>query len=294
MRATLKDPVFPPAVGTRAVFTCAALAMVACGALLREQEPVGASPFLVTVLAVAAIYWFGDVMDRWYHLRESGEKVGVGDPLIYRLQLLGLSLLAITGLAFNLTVPSGFALICVLGLGVLDSIEIPFMRGLAPIGGGGMYRPKRVLVLKNLIIGAWWSLLLIIGSGSFKTAGVPVCALFAFVQVAIGAAIGNLPLIAEEREVGKASVAARFGVSRLLRFLSLANIATLGLLLGAANREPSIAATYYCLCGVVAWRAFLLLNLRRIDPRSEILRVFNLGTCFLFPLAIAAGRYLAT
>ena len=46
-------------------------------------------------------------------------------------------------------------------------------------------------------------------------------------------------------------------------------------------------------CAVVAWRAFLFMNIGRIDIRSEILRLFNLGTCFLFPIAIALGRYFA-
>ena len=43
--------------------------------------------FLVTALAVSAIYWFGDVMDRWYHLRESGGGVVAGDPVLYRLRV---------------------------------------------------------------------------------------------------------------------------------------------------------------------------------------------------------------
>jgi hypothetical protein len=293
MRATLKDPVYPPALGTRTVFVCAALAMVACGAILKSPEPAGLSPFFVTILAVSAIYWFGDVADRWYHLRESGEKVGAGDPILYRLQLLGLSLLGIVGLAFNLKMPAVFALICVLGLGVLDSIEIPFMRGLAPIGGGGMYRPKRVFFLKNLIIGAWWSLLLIIGSGSFTVPGLPVCGIFAFVQITIGASIGNLPLVAREREEGIDSLAARIGVGGLLKLLRYANFGTFALLMIAAWQDPSVATTYYCLCAVVVWRAFMLINVGRIDIRSEMLRLFNLATCFLFPLAIALGRYFA-
>ena len=170
------------------------------------------------------------------------------------------------------------------------------MRGLAPIGGGGMYRPKRVLFLKNLIIGAWWSLLLIIGSGSFTLPGIPVCAFFAFVQVAIGAGIGNLPLIAEAeaKAGGEDSVAARMGVRGLLRILRIANVGTLVLLLVAAWRDPEVAMTYYCLCGVVAWRAFLFLNIEKLDLRSGVLRLFNLATCFLFPLAIALGRHFAS
>src|SRR5690606_23506511 len=88
VRATLKDPAFPPRLGTRTVFVAAALAMVTAGGILGGE--IRFAPILVTVLAVSAIYWFGDVMDRWYHLRRRGTAVAAGDPVLYRLQLLGL------------------------------------------------------------------------------------------------------------------------------------------------------------------------------------------------------------
>ena len=98
---------------------------------------------------------------------------------------------------------------------------------------------------------------------------------------------------AEARAGGEGSVAARMGVRGLLRILRIANVGTLVLLLVAAWRDPAVAMTYYCLCGVVAWRAFLFLNIEKLDVRSGVLRLLNLATCFLFPLAIALGRHFA-
>lgn len=272
------------------MFVAAALAMVSSGGILVGDLRL--APLLVTVLAVSSIYWFGDVMDRWYHLRKKGSAVAAGDPLLYRLQLLGLSLIGLVAVAFVLPRASVMALVAILGFGALDSIEIPFMRGLAPIGGGGMVRLKRVFFLKNVIVGAWWSLLLLIGAGRFDVPGLGVCALFAFLQITMGASIGNLPLVEEASARGSTGLTGKMGVDGLLRLLRAVNIVSGVLLLYAAWRDPASAKLYLSLVMVVMWRTFLFLNIERLDLRAEGLRLGNLATCFLFPLACALAVLL--
>lgn len=290
MRATLKDTTLPPKLGTRTVFVAAALAMVACGGILAGELRVAS--LVVTVLAVSAIYWFGDVMDRWYHLRKAGGAVAAGDPLIYRLQLLALSLVGVVGVGFMLPQPSVMAVVAVLVLGLMDTVEIPFMRGLQPIGGGGVVRLKRVFFLKNVIVGAWWSLLLWIGAGQWHVEGLGVCAAFALVQITIGAAVGNVLVSDDARVRARQMVTPRLDVASMLRLLGMANALSAGLLVVAALRDPASMAIYMALGMVVAWRAFVLASIRRLGLRAGALRLTNLATCFLFPIACSLAQLL--
>ncbi len=289
MRATLKDKSQPPRLGTRAVFVAAALAMVACGGILGGQ--LRPASILVTVLVVSAIYWFGDVMDRWYHLRQAGGAVAAGDPLLYRMQLLALSVIGIVGLGFVLPKPSVMAVVGVLVFGVVDSVEFPFMRALEPIGGGTVVRLKRVFFLKNLIVGLWWSLLLWIGAGEWSAPGLGVCAGFALIQVTIGASVGNVLRREAPMPEGE-KVSRRLDVGGLHRILKIANALSALLLVLAAWRDPDSVAIYLALQMVVVWRAFVLASIRRLGLRAGALRLSNLATCFLFPIACALAQLL--
>ncbi len=272
------------------VFLKRALAMVACGGILGGE--LRGSSILVTVLAVSAIYWFGDVMDRWYHLRKAGGAVAAGDPLLYRLQLLALSLVGIVGMGFVLPKPSVMAVVGVLVLGVVDTVEIPFMRGLEPIGGGGVVRLKRVFFLKNLIVGCWWSMLLWIGAGQWHVQGLGVCAGFALIQITIGAAVGNVLVFDDSPDRDQEMVTRRMDVGGMLRLLGAANLTSAGLLMFSAWRDPAAMPIYIALCLVVVWRAFVLASIRRLGLRAGALRLSNLATCFLFPIACSLAQLL--
>jgi hypothetical protein len=287
MRASFRSQAQPPPLGARAALVASALAMVVCGATFTQFH---VAPLIATAFAVAAIYWFGDVMDRLYRGRTDGRAFPARDPIFIRMGWLGASVLGLMGTMFWLSSASIVALAAVLTLGVIDSIEVPFLRGLYPIGGGGWYRPKKISVLKHLMVGAWWSLLLVVGAGTVQAPGLGVAVVFALIQIAIGALVGYLPAVDELRGRGVRNLATRMGVPGLIRFLRVANGMSALLLTVAALLDTGAASVYLALLIVSVWRTYLFLDITHFGLESGRLRARNLATCFLFPLACMLAR----
>ena len=87
-------------------------------------------------------------------------------------------------------------------------------------------------------------------------------------------------------------VTRRLDVAGMLRLLNAANLASAALLLFAAWRDPETMGIYLALCMVVVWRAFVLASIRRLGLRAGALRLSNLATCFLFPIACSLAQLL--
>lgn len=180
-------------------------------------------------------------------------------------------LIALTPAGYIILSPLSFFLFVFAGaLGVGYSITIK--------RNNLLFRLKNVLILKNLLIGMAWGILVLIGAGSIENKFVLLTSLFAFIQVFIGSVIRDLPDREKDMSSGVRSIPASIGEAKTILVMHLINLFSLIILF-----IPKFDVNFiFLIVIIVFWR---LLNLIKVkaDVQSNLWgQTINLFTCYLF------------
>lgn len=150
-----------------------------------------------------------------------------------------------------------------------------------------IYRLKNIFLLKNLMIGFSWGLLILIGSnGDFNEISTIMFVILA-IQVFIGSSVRDFYDVEVDTESGIRSVPLVLGFKNGLVLLHLMNIITLAIPILFHNLNDGILV----LIAVPFWRTINLFFLN-YKPSFFWTQTFNLATCYLFPIIIIVQRLL--
>ena len=175
---------------------------------------------------------------------------------------------------FTITPFCFMVLAAVAALGVFYSISFSL--------GSYRFRLKNVFLLKNISIGLAWGSLVLVGAGSIASPDVLVVFLFASIQVTVGSMIRDIPDREKDRDAGARTYPVLFGDAATLRFLFIANIASVLLIF-----IPELSVPLMVTIGVtVAWRTIILWKLRNNYDNRLWGQTLNLFTCTVIFLMV--------
>lgn len=144
------------------------------------------------------------------------------------------------------------------------------------------FRLKKILFLKNILIGFAWGVLILIGAGEYQTPNVIYLFVFSSLQVIIGSIIRDIPDVKKDSQESVKSLPVVFGINSTLNFLHVFNFSTL-LISYFLNWEKSFLTLSLL---IVFWRAFLLIKIKSNYNLPIWTQTCNLITCIFILLII--------
>ncbi|MEX1002401.1 MAG: UbiA family prenyltransferase [Crocinitomicaceae bacterium] len=154
--------------------------------------------------------------------------------------------------------------------------------------GQKQYRIKNIFILKNLLIGAAWGALVLIGSGHLQSDFVRCLFIFCTLQVIIGSVIRDVPDVEKDHLNRVKSLPVVIGEKRTLFLMQLLNLFSfLSLILIDWKPGWLIAFT-----AVIIWRTINLFQLSAAKGAAQKYwsQTFNLLCCVLIFFAILILR----
>ena len=141
-----------------------------------------------------------------------------------------------------------------------------------------IFKLKNVLIIKNLLIGLAWGLLVIIGAGDLENQFSIIISIFAIVQVFLGSIIRDLSDRELDASRGVNSIPVIFGENRTILIMHIINIASLFILFFP---QSNLNLMIFLLI-IVAWRFFNLIGIKGNTHSVFWGQTVNLFTCCLF------------
>jgi len=139
------------------------------------------------------------------------------------------------------------------------------------------FRLKNLFLIKNLLIGASWGVLILIGAGSPKNEFIMCLWLFITIQIFLGSMIRDLSDIREDMIIGVKSFPVVFGNDRTIVYMHIINIASLSVLfLSNWSLELSILILV-----VFLWRSLILFKVKNNTKSILWGQTLNLSTSYL-------------
>jgi 4-hydroxybenzoate polyprenyltransferase len=259
------------------LFFSAAFSLLITGVLLNDNLN-GYKVLLLTIGVLCGIILIYDV-------KSSNDKGSLFKKVICFLSckkqaFFSILLIALIPLAYTYLTLISFLAFAVSGiLGVGYSVRFTL--------NNKSFKLKEIFILKNLLIGVGWGLLVIAGYGSLDNDIVIYITIFASIQVFIGSTIRDLPHETIDKNKGVNSLPVRVGGQKTLMVLHIFNLLSLLLLLLAIQNF-----NYMILIGgIVGWRFVNLFNLSHNYQSKLWGQTFNLLTCVMF-LFITFIQYL--
>jgi 4-hydroxybenzoate polyprenyltransferase len=145
---------------------------------------------------------------------------------------------------------------------------------------------KKVFLLKNLMIGVGWGLLVLIGYGQFESKMVNAITAFASLQVVVGSIMRDLK--DRDRDIGLEynTLPVVLGQSKTILISHFVNVLSLIPLLFT---ESFSLLPYLGI--VVLWRLLLLEGIRRNGPNDLWAQKLNLASCVLILIMISIYEF---
>ncbi len=139
------------------------------------------------------------------------------------------------------------------------------------------YRLKNFFIVKNMVIGACWGSLILIGAGyqGYHTAFPLFC--FTAIQVMIGSTIRDIPDIEHDTEHQVNTLPVKIGLQKTIFILHLINIFSF-ITAFLVSTEINFRITAAC---IVLWRSFTLYRVNHAPEQKRWTHTFNLLTCVL-------------
>ena len=134
---------------------------------------------------------------------------------------------------------------------------------------------KNVFILKNILIGACWGCLVLIGANDYESKEVLELALFCSLQVFIGSVIRDVPDLLLDSKKGAYTLPVVLGVSKTIGFIHIVNLISVFLLI---YLNPSFSVIIFV---VSIFRLFTLIQIKRNEHLKMWTQTANLSTCFL-------------
>ncbi len=254
----------------------AAFSVCAVGVLLGRPGVLEAFGAICATLALGGIvYGYNRIADA-----EADPLGDVGAVTFARAQVAAGVLAAVVS-CILLSNTSRLALAAIATSGVAYSLSFATKTSV------NAFRIKNLFVVKNVVIGLGWGLLILLGAGRASFPVVAV-ALFASIQVFIGSSLRDLLDIEEDRRAHVETLPVRLGREGAIAICEWTNAGSVCALAFVAVQTPLLAVLLF---GTVIWRARLLTGLLRRE-QSFFTRVGNLAACHVMLLAAAVWRFV--
>ncbi len=259
------------------LFFSAAFSLLMTGVLLNNTLNVYKIGLLTigVLCGIILIYDVKVVLEKGSVLKKVRCFLSCKKQAFFSILLIALIPLAFTTL--SLTSFLTFALCGVLGVAYSFTFRI----------NKKAYKLKEVLILKNVLIGIAWGLLIVVGYGSLDNDMVIYITTFASIQVFIGSTIRDLPHEGLDKNKGVNSLPVSIGGKKTVLVLHIINFLSLLLLVFASQN-----VNYMLLLSlIVVWRFANLLVLSHNYQSKLWGQTVNLLTCVMF-LFITFIQYL--
>jgi 4-hydroxybenzoate polyprenyltransferase len=134
---------------------------------------------------------------------------------------------------------------------------------------------KNIFILKNILIGACWGCLVLIGANDFESKRLIQLALFCSLQVFIGSVIRDIPDLLLDSKKGAYTLPLVLGVSKTIGVIQIVNLISIFLLF---YLDASFLMTVLI---VSIFRLFTLTQVNKNEHLKMWTQTANLMTCFL-------------
>ncbi len=223
------------------------------------------STSIVTITLIFFVYGFDDLMD------EEGVFYYSKNP---QLRLLTFAaLLVVVGSIFILGLTSFISASTIFLIGVVYSFR--YKKEAMTI------RIKSYFILKNILIGIGWGMLVFLGANQTKSTSVLLTFLFFSVQVMIGSIIRDLDDIDEDKNKSIFTFPVVLGLHKTALSLHLLNFLSAMILFSGLILVPGLTSLWSLWLIVVVYRFSMVEVIRYKHDNSFVLQQVNILACSL-------------
>lgn len=243
--------------------TISAISLVLFGCILAEFRQA-----FLKIAIMLFTFWPIYVFDEWLDLKELDKNKR--KSTFFQL-MIGVGLSLATAF-YLLSLLSFLSLLAIFILGYSYNLHLPLIRN----------KPKQILFIKNIQIGAGWAFLVLFGAGSIQDLVIWAMIWSAFSQVVIGSVVRDVEDVNEDTINKIKTLPVHLGVSKSLLVLQYFNFLSATILILIGSFTDTSLKLIYAMLSVYFLRFVQLFLLKKEVKNFTKFKSLNLLVCGMF------------